>query len=464
LNYYDVPTREGYNFRGYKVSGDENLYTDEYYEEYPEGIIYICDYVVGNAVTFTAVWEKQIEVKFVTDKGNLGEEGVTEKTYYYEKDEYIHTYYRYPSDMTKAVSGYKFAGWRVEGDVILWSENYKNLSENIDFISDYKVTEDVTFIAVWEESCEVTFESAEGYINGDKDTTESNPYIVIKGDELFYRDIPNIGGREGYVVKGYKIKGDESDTLYVARYSPLAVNEKSIYKYEVDSDVTFVVVWAESCDVTFISDKGYLGNDNEDATEEVIVVEKGGYLEEFPNVYDEDVDGYKFLGYSREGDDNVYVVNRSPKTVNEKRLADLVISDDTTFTAIWVSSCTLTFKSTEGYIYGDAENTQSVYEVIKDRSIDGNDVYTPNISGRENYTTKGWKIENDNSNVVYVENKNDIPSGCKYIGDYVVTEDTVFTAVWVSAYNITFNCEMGGIEYDEDRTTLTIQVEEGEAI
>ena len=108
--------------------------------------------------------------------------------------------------------GYRLKGWKIEGsnnpDDTLFVDNYGYGQR----ILDYEVTEDVTFVAQWEKEYTLTFYSEYGYINGDVNQHEYILNNYAGSDNLSFR-CPSISGREGYVVTGWRVEGE--DELFV---------------------------------------------------------------------------------------------------------------------------------------------------------------------------------------------------------------------------------------------------------
>nr|MCR4847102.1 hypothetical protein [Eubacterium sp.] len=132
-------------------------------------------------------------------------------------------------------------------------------------------------------------------------------------------------------------------------------------------------------------------------------------------------------------------------------------TSDTTFVAVWEDAVKATFISEEGYYDGD-ENTTSV-EVLnkKDNYLDYYTVVTP--YGRDGFAFAGYTVDGDDT--LYVPRYNPLFDGQESIYAYTITEDTVFTAVWVPIIHVNFESELGYIDGYEDQTNETMEIGEG---
>ena len=336
---------------------------------------------------------------------------------------------------------YAFTGWKIEGD------DTTLYVEDGDFENDiysYVPKGNITFVAQWEEAYNITFHSEEGYIWGDEDDKERT-YQVVKGKTI--NATPWVGDRPDYAFTGWKIEGDDT-TLYVEDGDP----ENYIYSYVPEGDTTFEAQWEEAYNITFRSEEGYIWGD-EDDKEETYQVGKGKTINDTPSVGNRP--DYAFAGWKIEGDDTTLCVDDED---SENYIYSYVPEGDTIFVAQWEATYKITFRSEEGYIYGDkdrTEVTEGIYQVEKGKTI----YYNPWVGNRPGYTFTGWKLIGDDTLYVVDEEFSE-----NSIYNYVPEGDITFVAQWEKAYNITFYSEEGYIYGYEDETETTYQVGQGKTI
>ena len=340
-------------------------------------------------------------------------------------------------------------------------------------------------VSAAEEYFTVTFDSNEGYLNHWYDSTTGEwDYSTQKRDEIQVEKDGSIEwlynpGREGYVFKGYQIDGDDSLYWY---YSDEENNKKDIHEYQVTEDVTFHAVWEEAYTVSFDGNDGYLNSYYNDSTDDweyylekgEIRVETDSYLDGLV-YYNPGREGYVFKGFQTDGDDSLYVVGYSDEEKNQKNIFEYQVTGDVTFHAVWAEAYTVTFDGNGGYVDGsyDDEAGEWVYnketkevQAEKDAYFSSNYYIEP--QPRNGYVFKGYQIDGDDSlYVTYSDEENNL----KDIGEYQVTGDVTFHAVWAEAYTVTFDGNagyVGGGYWDDetsewifDEPTTDVQVEKG---
>ncbi len=99
---------------------------------------------------------------------------------------------------------YLFDGWTITGDnsgVSYYSQEYGYPDDDKHAcISDIFVKGDMTFEAKWVKACEITFESDEGYIDGDSEKT-STSIKAIPGVKLRH-GIPDCYDNPVHILTG----------------------------------------------------------------------------------------------------------------------------------------------------------------------------------------------------------------------------------------------------------------------
>lgn len=302
--------------------------------------------------------------------------------------------------------GYVLLGWKTEGDSTLYDNIYA-----------YVPTKDTVFEAQWEEGYTVSFDAKEGYLDGNEDV-EVESVTVRKGESINGKD-PYVR-RLGYVFLGWKIKGG-ADTIYAS---------SDLWDYEPDGNLTFEAQWEEGYIIKFLSEQGYIYGEK-DNTEYIYTASKktGQTIEQAGIEADMDnsvpyipygaVNGLNFIGWKIEGDE-------SEKIYSDYQVEELVITGNTTFTAQWSEVYKVTWKSEEGYLTGNPENTTETDYVEKKKEIGH---YKEGFL-RPGYKLAGWKEES--SGKVYKPYE---------LHSFIPEADTVFIAQWKEAYRVFFYSE-----------------------
>ena len=430
----------GKKWKGWKTEGDDTLYVNYEYD-LGEGEKYIGDFEPTKDTVFEAQWVEAYTIKFKTTKGYLDEEGENEYIINVAKNDPI------GYSCWKFCEGYSFVGWKIEdGDDTLYVEY-----EDVDgvFLENYIPSSDITFIAQWEEAYNVTFVSKEGYDEGGNHYTDETNYPVTKDSKI--RNWPYIE-RNGYSFVGWKIEGD--DILYVIdKYS-----DEGIYigDYVATKDTVFVAQWEEAWKVTFYSEEGGMGSDEEyyaNNKDMVFNVKKGGKLYSYPATYR---DGYIIKGWKVNGDDTIYT-DGEMDIENSKNIWDYEFSSDVTFIAQWEEAYNITLHSDEGYMgymgYPDSGCKDYTYQIVK-----GDSTHPSWNDTRKGYTIVGWRVDDKIYGYSAADNM-------ETIWDYIPKGDVTLIAVWGEAWTVTFHSDEGYLGYWIPENTDSIEsVEKGKNI
>lgn len=274
IDYFPSTNRNGYRIKGYTLDGDDSLYVTRYYAY--ENTKLLEEYIVTKDTTFNVVWEKMYDVTFHSEEGFMfGNED--EKDYKTQIAEGKVIYIEPPAYR----EGYIAVGYIKEGsDTLYTTTNWG--TGNGKSINEYVVTEDTTFNVVWKKAYTVTFHSEEGYINGNE---KDYSFQVVVGEKVGEKinSFPYIS-REGYVVSGYKINGDNNTTYihdYIIKESYInKENTKNLFEYVVNEDVVFNVQWEKLSSDESESDnkqeeKKQADNNKEDAKTDNLSVNTG---------------------------------------------------------------------------------------------------------------------------------------------------------------------------------------------
>ena len=222
LNSYPATYRDGFIIKGWKIDGDDILYTDG--ERDIENSKDIWECIFTKDVTFIAQWVEAYNITLHSDEGYMGYDDIDCKDYTYriEKGDHIYTTWN------DARIGYTIVGWKVDDKIYSYSDNTETLW-------DYVPDRDMTLTAVWGEAWTVTFHADEGYLAGEN--PEDTDYVVNIEKGMCLNVVP-CANRPGYECVGWKIEGKDS-TLYVDNYE----DDNNIFAFKPTSDVTFIAQW-----------------------------------------------------------------------------------------------------------------------------------------------------------------------------------------------------------------------------
>lgn len=344
-SYYYPQNRPGYVFAGWKIEGDTSadIYEKQYSET--EGISKnLSNIEITSNLKFYAVWDEAVTVTYNSEAGYIsGYAGRKQLSYVVRKGSKIGS--KYYSGYGRA--DYTFIGWKIDGgDGTLYVQSEKDAINGAKYIRDYIPTEDVTFNLVWTSYKTVTIRSEEGYVNGSAYQKTANFQKEVNEKLSSIPTEAKASGRPNYSVKGYRIQGDETGTLYVENINEYTGQDKvkSIYDYVVENDVTFLVQWMTGYEVKFESTDGFLNGKKSD-TEMMVSVssESGGKIKTFPSPSRED---YLFKGFvikdtesgsqgSETDSKTVYVLNSNEAVGGKVYLGDYEVTKSVTFKALW---------------------------------------------------------------------------------------------------------------------------------
>ena len=336
--------------------------------------------------------------------------------------------------------GKAFAGWKKEGDDTLYSS---------DDINKMTFTDDETFVAQWVDGYQVTFYSEEGYMK-DYSADEKIYKVNVKKNDVFSGHLPirasDCYSRYGYYIDYWTLSGDTKE-----------YTDSDILSMKVDKDLTFTAHWKKASIITYDANGGYI-NLSLSLTELRRTGEKLSYKEASKN------------GFTLEG----WLVN-DESSLDGSVITDLttyVVGGDATFTAQWEKKnpddyCTVQYDPNGGYFHNGpyVNYDNSEYEYKKGTTIQLIGIGQPNRPYKDGANLVGWIIK-DGDGTVY--------KPCEYIdgelvgGEYTVTGDVTFVAVWDDDWvNITYTTEDGDYGKDEKGQPikqLVTKVEPGKPI
>ena len=395
---------DGYSFKGWRINNGDEIYSTNDLQYYvPEG-----------QTTITAVWEEYQETYNITFEANGG--------FFYSNNS---------ATITKKIE----KGSNINNDVGVGKEGYafkcwknKKTNEMVNSLYDIVPTEDMTFVAQWVGTYQLTFESEYGYIYGyesNTSTTTENPI-----DKALYWSAPSVSGRPGYVFAGWSVKG--TNTI---------VNTESYYP---SGNMTFVANWTPGYKVTLLSNEGYFDGSQYNKKYEKTVV-SGGLVDWFDEPSNRP--GYSVSGWKIDsngdgvGDGDI---------LSYAEVRDYEVYSDITFVAQWTGSYTVTLSSPEGYINGSSFNKSISYEIEQGDRL-GYISYS--CYGRPGYAMVGWQIEGTDIVIKEGDSTSYLPQG-----------DVVLNAVWEEAYTITFKSDSGYINGNSYQKEYSTQVAKGSSI
>ena len=368
-----------YYFQGYRIEGVNG----DLYQQWDS-------ITVDKDINLVAVWDEGVIVTF--DAGEEGYYGysdtgikITQRKGFYAKnswfgfddDDWIYDNHSYDFDYVMPSDDYNYrmlqrydVPVRYDGYVC---EQFKIKDSKDDKVYDKYATiklgeEDITVIPVWTKGALITFDANGGKFkeyNSQWGETESKRFFShglyeeyertgtdAKYNQDAFIEIPSFCNftnveKEGYMLTGWKIKGDESDKLY-------SYGTEGVY---VDGDITFEAVWGDIATFTFDLDGGKVSVYDDEYNEIVldsysIKVPKGA-TSIVENDYNDPIkDGAVFAGWkivSPVIDDEIYENGDFGYQV----FYDIT---DTVFKAQWIEPCTVTFDANGGYWYkGDSD-------------------------------------------------------------------------------------------------------------
>ncbi len=333
------PTKAGYTFLGWSAVGDENLY------KAGDTVAVTADVTYTARYEEVAVTPKTFTVTLDLNGGTAGE-GFTAKNSVKEGESFT-----FPADPTK--EGYTFLGWSSDGGKTLYKAG-----------DTVAVTADVTYTAQYEavaapKTFQVTLD-----LNGGTEGEGFTASTTVKEGESF--TFPADPTKEGYTFLGWSAEGDE--TLYKAGDT-----------VTVTADVTYTaqyeaVAAPKTFTVTLDLNGGTAGDDF--ATSNPV---NAGESFTFPA--DPTKAGYTFLGWSAEGDENLY---KAGDTVT--------VNADVTYTAQYEAvAAPKTFQVTLDLNGGTAGDDFTAKNSVKE----GESFTFPADPAKAGYTFQGWSAAGD---------------------------------------------------------------------
>ncbi len=320
------PTKDGYTFLGWSADGDENLYKAG-------------DTVTVNAdVTYTAQYERTVYTVTLELNGGIAGTDYQAKNEVGEGDSFT-----FPEDPTKA--GYTFLGWSVGGESTLYKAG-----------DTVTVNSDVTYTAQYEEILyTVTLD-----VNGGTAGADFEESTTVKENGTF--TFPEDPTKTGYTFLGWNTVGDVR-------------NYKAGDSVAVNADVTYTAQYEVNVCTVTLDVNGGVGGDGFTAENKV----NEGELFTFPT--DPTKAGYTFLGWSAEGDENLY-----------KAGDKIIITSDVTYKAQYEEIVVpKTFKVTldlNGGTPGDG--------FTADNTVNEGESFTfPADPTKDGYTFLGWSADGD---------------------------------------------------------------------
>ncbi|MCR5099774.1 MAG: InlB B-repeat-containing protein [Butyrivibrio sp.] len=443
-------TVPGFVFKGWKIKENYNspIYASESYGS-SESLWY---YVPTEDVTFEAVWNETYNVTFSSSEGYIsGKSSTTQMNYTVESGGALNS-----SPTCSGREKYIFRGWKKEGDNTLYVANSYNLKSGEKYIGYVTISENVTFYAVWEASCMITFYSVEGYMSGSA-TTKTRTVNVESGGRFTSASSYSPSGRPGYLFAGWKLQGDTSDNVYEKKYEEDKGTAKSISDLEVREDIIFEAIWDEAYTITFLSPEGYI-NGSSGSKSSSLYVKKGHAITSYN--YGWGRKDYTFVGWKLEGgDDTLYVREKADAVNGAKWIGDFVPTEDVTFNLVWVCYKKITIKSDEGYMNGSKYEYTKSFQTVAAEKLSSIPTEAK-AYGRPDYSVKGYKIQGDETDTLYVENINEYTGQdkVKSIYDYVVEDDVTFLVQWMTGYEVKFESKDGFLNGKESDTEMMVSV------
>ena len=377
----------------YQTPYGRNNYVFDYYKTEDNTEINPDTFIPTGDITLNAVWIESITVTFDANEGVFDNYyHNTSITQQVKKGKKITV----ESYSTPIREGYIFKGWKQDGfSAEPWYYNTTGTFNS-----------NVTFKAQWAKSYTLTFESAEGYIEGNKNQ-KSTSKKVAQGEIISYA--PSCYDRSGYILTGWKIKNTST-----------IIDVDDINNYKPTSDMTFVAVWENAIKVSFDANGGVF-NDDDHST--VITYEYRNGKDVYVYPTEPTREGYTIVGWKIDGDDTQYSSFSIHKT----------FTNDVTFKAIWGKSVKVTYKLNGGYMnYGPGGIRTDDYVVNK---LTGNYLsdYVSVYHNDDSLIFVGWK--NLDTNTVYTNSElANLQAG---------TSDMTFEAQFGEAVNVTFDLNGG---------------------
>ena len=285
---------------------------------------------------------------------------------------------------TPARAGYTFRGWSVDG-------------ENVVDLSTYQITEDTTFITLWDtETFEVSFISSSQAVTIDSQFVETGKTAAE----------PTVTLPEGYFISGYYNNGDYTDDY---DFNTVITAAKTIY----------VKVDIQKFDVTFDAVLDGVTSPTAQTVE---------YGKTVTAVTDPENDNNTFEGWKLKGTDDEEIVD----------LTTYQIKEATDFVAVW------------------ARKTVNITFNVSDHAADGQDIVTQiykgtNVSAPEVTAAAGYKVDS-----WYDSDKKEVD-----LSTATFAQDTVLTPKWAVevTYKVYSNNDFVNAEDDSEWVAIKLSGE-----
>jgi len=256
--------------------------------------------------------------------------------------------------------------------------------------SDYSRT--IRFTIRQTEIHTVTMDANGGSFDEER-TSTSEQVLIPVGDCLQYK---------------YYVFGPTDHSVFLAWcLDPDGLNEVDPIYYIPDDDVTLYAKWEEGIRVTFSANGGYLYEENNEQSEESVLVLPGNALDFVPYV----------------GNSDPHKVCRGwctdPACSGPILYAyDFIPEEDVTLYACWEDAYLITLDANGGYFSGADQPTQNSFTVVQGEKADTEEVV---FHENEFLALGGWTEDPDGNGELIT------------LSDYVPTQDVTLYAKWVSA-------------------------------
>ncbi len=328
---------------------------------------------------------------------------------------------------------YDFLGWALSANATKpdYTVHQMNSGDTAGFAFDGKVPEDSTLYAVWKKD---VYKLLKLHGNGGKYSFDYfQDSFITDGDVMYYR-----GTNYSYFTRTFAIsrEGYTFGGWYIDKELTKPVEFDGL---KLDKDLDIYAKWTKNVTVKFD-----LGSGNPASGQNyTISIAEGDSIESAGKKVPRNpvsADANKsFAGW--------YKDKAFAQPISAAEISRLRISEDTTFYAKYDKAYTVTFDSgVDGKILDNNSSTYSI-KVAEGGKLEGR--YPSVDSNNEHKVFQAWYIGGKE-----VEN----------IANYVITEDTTFTAKYTDCYVVTFHSNMSGVKLDGKSEEITVKVPKGEPL
>ncbi len=297
----EPPQREGYEFRGWIDSDDEQADERELVLE------------DGDEYVFTALWSMHVTVAYDANGGSFDgyDEWNGETDFIHYRDTFLGDYRL--DGWEPRLEGYEFLGWSLDPDAEAADFDHESVIELTDeMVDEYAM---ITLYAVWEPMENAIFYYGNGGEWGLVDQSGNYQYFgdsvvhAIENEESYIIGVMGPLHREGYEFIGWSEDEDAEEADY-------GNFETMLYETELDLPAALYAVWAPLPGLTLDADGGLFWDDLDSIT---LYFDSGTAVrpDDYPCPYRE---GYTFAGWADEDGDI---------------LCRLTLTGDTTLYAAW---------------------------------------------------------------------------------------------------------------------------------